>query len=354
MRRLALWCIVILTPCSVARGAGDGSEALQLAREAVLAAEKTLKTGSAKGTYRWYGAEKELVLDISFHGAFDGPKYYLNLTYHPLRPGVAPEFAKRIVVHDGSGLFVSRFSERINPMGAEGEIRGTERGAVYAATDGFMSDIRSLVDGMLSVEEIDEHDVQMERLPNGHYRGRYEIKGNEYYKVFEIAPEYGYNAVLYEYAGDVPVHYSEQFIIGWKKTDHGWYVSSLESEKRGEGKLRRRRELHIEEFQPNVPVSADLFMLKALELPAGARMLERRSTEGPRAYEFADKEGKTDQEQMDRLVEQVEAMPDMYKVEEVQSGWGRRVWGVVFGVLGIVAIAAVWFASRKYGTNKGS
>ena len=351
MRNLSLWWIpplVLLPAPAKAEGTVD---VLQLAREAVVAVQKGLESGSARGTLRRYNSANKLTTDLSFRAVFDKPKYYVHVTYHRIEPDDGPLYAKAILVHDGSDLFLSRFSDRMHPLGAEGQVLLDQPGAVYNATGGFPCDIRLVLDGMVNLDHLDKYDVEFTKLPNGHYRGRYEIRGDEVYALFEIAPECGYNAVVFEVAGGVPPHHLTRFTTRWERGPHGWYVTASDSEERTHGKLGERREIRVEEFQANVPIPADMFTLAALELPAGARILDHRPKEGSKAYRVPGGPATTEQERADRLIAQVEGMPEMYGAEDRAGRWGRRVWAVVFGVVGLAAIMVVLVDRRCASTG---
>src|SRR5262249_13233536 len=59
--------------------------------------------------------------------------------------------------------------------------------------------------------------------------------------------------------------------ITWKKTSNVWHVAAIEQT---DG--RHRYSLRFDDFKPNVPISAMLFHLAALELPPGTSIHDRR------------------------------------------------------------------------------
>jgi len=359
---LALGAVLCGIPASTSHAAAPGSQdnpsVLPLVREAAIAARTNLRTGHTKGSFRMWGPDKKLIQNARFSGAFDGSKHYLKLAYEPTsNPAVRIEHDKRIVVCDGSELFVSRFSERIRPVGAEADVYKKGSQYMHHATQGFPASLKVLAAGILTSETLDKYAVEMERLPNGHYRGKYEVSPT-YHTMFEVAPEYGYHCTLAESSrGTELVH---RWIVAWESVDDLWYAKSGKAESYSEGKHSETYEWQLDEFEPNVPVSPELFTLNALELPGGVRIFDHRRPEGPvvtdfgkptphkpKIYRLPDTEGKIEQKQADRLVEQVQAMPQLYQTEQVSSAWGLRIWGLAIGLLGIVAIAIVWLIQKR-------
>ena len=90
-----------------------------------------------------------------------------------------------------------------------------------------------------------------------------------------------------------------------------------------DGKHVRTHEWQLDEFEANVPVSSELFTLSALELPGGARILDRRRPKGlplvndagqpipyrPKIYRLPYDYGEIDEKKLGRLIEQIEALP---------------------------------------------
>jgi len=355
----AMLCAVPASaPHAAVPASQDNPSALALFREAAIAAQTNLRTGRAEGTFRMWGPDKKLMQSVRFTGAFDGSKHYLKLVYAPTaHPAVPIEYDKRVLVCDGSELFVSRFSERIHPVGAEADV--FEGGSHYRhqAAFGFPGSLRTLVSGILSSEAVDKYAVEMEQLATGHFRGAYEVTP-DYHATFEIAPEYGYHCVLTEDFGGTEL--ADRWSVTWERVDDLWYVASGKMERYQDGKHSDTKEWQLDEFEANVPVSPELFTLNALELPGRARILDRRRPEGPivtdsgkpipyaaKIHRLPDNDGKIEQQRADRLIEQVEAMPRLYQREQVKSAWGLRIWGLAIGLLGIAAIAIVWFIQKR-------
>ena len=342
---------------AAARADQDDASILALVREAVIAATTNLRTGRANGSFRLWGPKNELSERVRFRGAFDGSKHYLTLNYEPPQPDVPLLWDKRIVVCDGSDVFVSEFSDRIHPVGAEGAVYRQKRGgALRHATLGFPSDLKGLATGVLSPETLDKYAVELERLPNGHYLGKYQVSPT-YHTTLEVAPEYGYHCILAESRSRGAL--ANRWTVSWKLADDVWYATGCKKERYSDGKHVETYEWRFDEFEANVPVSSELFTLNALELPGGARILDRRA-EGPlltdsgeprmhkvKIYRLPDAEPKPGQKQVDRLIEQIEAMPMPYEAKQITSAWRRRIWGVSIGILGIVAIALMWFFYQR-------
>ena len=334
-------------PCTGAP-AGEDDSVLARIRAAAISVSSDLRTGIAEGTFQQWGRKNELTHRAQFWGAFDGDKQYLRLEYQPVRAGSAPRPRKRIAVCDGSEAFISRFSKHIHPVGAEGDVHNDRPGTLPNNTDGFPGRIKGIVEGIISPDLVDKYEMTIEKLPNGHYRARYD-ENPETYTTLEIAPEYGYLVIGSEtFYRDEPW---AKFATTWEQVGDRWYAKTRRRETYGT--FAKVYEVRFEDFQPNVPVSGKLFTLNALELPGGARILDRRPTRG--AKEFTAKiyrlpdDGALAQKRADRMIEQVESLPQSHPTKKVkmESRWGRRLWAFGLSVLGIVAIAVVWLLRSR-------
>ncbi|NQT17937.1 MAG: hypothetical protein HQ582_34615, partial [Planctomycetes bacterium] len=312
----------------------DSRAVLALVREAITATQTNLRTGRASGSFRRWHGENELVQSLRFSGAFDGSKYHLELVYEPTgQDGVPIECDKRLVVCDGSELFVSRFSGNILPVGAEADIYPANRQVERTAMRGFPGSLKMLAVGILTSEALDKHTVKVERLANGHLLGEYEVTPT-YHKAFEIAPEYGYHGILRESFVRTQLVY--RWTVAWRRVDDLWHAASGRMERYKDGKQWEAYEWQFDEFEANVAVSPELFSLNALELPGGARLLDRRRPEGmpvftdagepkpfkTEIYRLKDTEGKLEQQRAERLIEQVQAMSVSKEIKEPTSAWG--------------------------------
>jgi hypothetical protein len=170
-----------------ASAAEDDRAVLARVKEAAIAVRMNLQTGCAEAALRIWRDDNPLTQNIYFGGAFDGSKDYLKLAYEPRQLGAPSECDRRIVVCDGSDLFVSRFSQRIHPAGADASVYDRPE-AIDAATNGFPGGLKMFAQGILSPETLDKYPVTMQMLPDGHYRGEYEVTA-DYHTTFEIAPE---------------------------------------------------------------------------------------------------------------------------------------------------------------------
>ncbi len=344
---------------AVAAPVPEDESVLLRAKEAVNAAMTNLRRGTAKGSFRlWLGPNRELVQSASFVAAFDGARQYYRVHYEPLQQKVRPQYDRRVVVCDGSEVFVAEFSEHIHPLGAEGIVNVDSPGAVYAATQGLSAGLKRLAVGIFPLAPDDKHTVRIEKLPNGHFLGTYEA-GPGHPERLEIPPEFGYRCVRTEMYD----HGKLQLKVTAAFEQYGdlWFVANARSAEYSGGEHSETSEWKLDEFEPNVTVSPELFTLSALELPPGARIIDRRPPEGYRVtdpanpptfkatiYRLPDTEGQLEQKQADRLVEQVEALPQMYtQPPPPASRWRSRLWGVVISVLGIAAITVLCLVSRK-------
>ena len=359
-RVIAFGCLMLALLCATHEVSSQERDVLNLAREAALAARTGLDTGSSEGTYRQYDGYGKLVKNVRFRAVFDGDKEHYDLALLPGDDGQPPHDHRRIVVRDGSETFLGRFSKHLRKTGGEGAVY--DKTVLNSATKSLKDSIREMVGGLLPLEEMEEYEVDVKKLSGGHYLGTYEVTPEDNYGVtFEVAPDLAYNVVSRtNLGGPTDKQSGQKFFADWKKGGDRWYVSRVVEEMYEEGALVWRTETVLTTFEPNVPISPDLFTLNALELPPGSRIHDLRPPEGPRLadsgkpiqytpkiYRLPDTEGKIEQQRADRLVEQVEAMPLLYQREQVRSAWGLRIWGLAIGLLGIAAIAIVWFIQKR-------
>ena len=345
---VAVLCLGVALVCPAAKAfSQEENEILQRAREAALAARTGLQTGSATGVFKKYDADEVLSYHVRFSGVFDGDKEYFHLEFLPAHEGDTPRDSKRIIVRDGSDTFVSRFSTHLVKVGAVGTIYPDA--SLAAASGTIAHSIKEVVRGVFPLGGIEKYDVRIEKLPNGHYAGAYVVPPQNR-MTFEVAPEKGYNAVSCTvFGGPQGEQNGQKFFADWTKQDGRWFANHFVEELHVAGKLRRRNEIELVEFKPNVPVSPKLFTLSALELPDGARILDhRRAGKIPVYHKLGDKD-RTAEAQSERIIEQIEAMPKMYERHEPTKVRGWRISGVIVGLLGLAAIVVIWFVRQRRG-----
>ncbi|KKK59511.1 hypothetical protein LCGC14_3033660, partial [marine sediment metagenome] len=300
-----------------AASAAEDDAGLVLAKKAVVAVQTNLRSGSARGTFRQWGPNKQLIQSVRFTGVFDNAKERLELIYKPVvAPGITPdECSKRILICDGPDVFVSEFSNRIRPVGAQSHVYNNRPASVRNHTRGFPSGIRRMAGSLFDPEVVEKHEHTTEELPGGHFRCRFNLHA-DYYLVVEFAPECGHHAVLGK--SFIRDQLSGTFIATWEKKAGQWYAKSRSYEHHIDGKLVKSYEVKFEQFEPNVPVSPKLFTLTALELPGGARIFDRRPPAGgartfkAKVYKLTDGKGVLAPKRAKRLIEQVESLPRMY------------------------------------------
>jgi hypothetical protein len=364
VRRIAwtVTCLVVLggLPRSAhpAPPGNDGvPHVLMLAKEAAIAARVNLRSGSAKGTFRMWGPDRQLTLVSSFEGAFEGPKDYLRLVHEPPDQNVPCEYDKQILVCDGSDVFASMFSKRLKPLGVSASVSNKAEHGFFSPRllGGFPCGIKMLAGGVFPLEAVEKYAVTTEELPNGNWQCVCRSEQDSR-TMFEIAPEQGHHCVLVEsFQGDA---LTNRWTVDWQCDGDLWHATGGKNEWHMDGRHYESYEWQFDEFEANIPVPAERFTLDALELCGNARIIDLRLPEGvsltesgqptkfePKIYRVPDNESKTEEEQADRLIDQVKAMPRAYETEEVSGRWG--LLGVIIGIVSPLAIALVWFLARR-------
>lgn len=264
---------LIVSVSPAARG-GEArpQDTMTAVREAFVAALDGLKSGKGKGGYRHYRGDGSLRDDVRFEVQFHRERFHLQLT-HLQRPPSFPPADRQIAISDGSGIFVTSFSERIRPHGSE--TRAYDAGKLTRALPDFRYDLTRLPREMMRLEYLEEHATEFEELPNGRYRCKFNLT-EQYEVTLEFAPEYGYNVAMREGRNKLG-QITSRYTATWRQAKGLWYIERFVREAWRDGNLRGKTELWYDEFEVNPAVSADLFKLDSRGMAEGTRMVDERS-----------------------------------------------------------------------------
>lgn len=265
---------VLLVSLSPATQGGDGipQEPMTLVREAFLAAENGLKSGKGKGSRRLYLPDGTLRDDIGFVVAFQGDKFNLELDYRKWPASFMPA-DRKIIVSDGSAVFVTTFSERIHPAGCETRVYGAAE--VGQALGFFRYNLARLPQRLLDLEQLEKYAPAFEELPGGRYGCKFDPT-DKMQLTLEFAPEYGYNVAMREGRRNFGKPTYTRLTATWKEAKGVWYIDRLDREEWLEGKLHLRVEFWYDEFEVNPPVAAKLFTLDSLQMREESRIIDER------------------------------------------------------------------------------
>lgn len=340
---------------------------MNIVEEAFAQGEASLKSQRAVGRYRVYvpsingTGELGLIQSAEAKVLFDRPRYYISLDFDQHEKGID----HRIIIYDGNAIAVSRFTPRINVTGGEADIylaREMSDGSVIPEFSGFPWDPSHLDYDLASIsallKNIPEENIAATEETDGDIMLTYHIGKNTFQLMchkddgFHVSDMKGMNP-----RGDLMVHVS----CKWIQVDDIWSLSYIRREVEYDSKSRRRTELEFTTIEPNVPIDPKYFMLDALGLPGGARIIDRRRPEA-RVEDLIHYVPVGD-DQVDRsvgeLVKEVERLPTLQDpgTREKRGGDGTfnkmhsvSVWVIcVVNVIVILFILALvlWGKSRR-------
>lgn len=339
----AVCAAVLLVSLSPAAQGGDRipQEPMTLVREAFLAAENGLKSGKGKGSRRLYLPDGTLRDDLGFEVAFQGDKFNLELDYRKWPASFMPA-DRKIIVSDGSAIFVTTFSERLHPVGCETRVYGADE--VAQALGSFGYNLARLPQRLLDLEQLEKYAPAFEELPSGRYRCKFDPT-DKFQLTLEFAPEYGYNVAMREGRRNFGKPTYTRYTATWKEAKGVWYIDRLDREEWLEGELYGRIKLWYDEFEVNPPVAAKLFTLDSLQMREESRLIDERRG-SPVKVRRIPPTAETVQKRLDTMISQAESLPPLYpqtrdSVEEEGTSSAMWIAASVFGLIALVAIVAV-------------
>jgi hypothetical protein len=282
--RMFLLAAVLAAPIQVC-----GAEPLETIREAFNGSLQGLTSGIGKGTYRHYRAvtwdDWQLKQDADFTTYFDGKKYHIELIYH------SDDFEKvdsRRIIYDGEAVRVARFTPRIHPMGAEGEVfmpQGYGNGVSKPSLAFFPWDVAQLpLDVWYPDRQIQNATPQrfeIRQTAEGDLVGGHSLGNTDQVRVrFECPQRSGFNLSRMQVVNVGQTEPARDVRIEWKQSPSGlWYVRSIDEKRvlnRRDTVLRIREVMKYTEFLPNVNVDPKMFTEAALGLQSKSRIIDHR------------------------------------------------------------------------------
>lgn len=263
--------VVLLWPPSMM---ADSS--LDVIQEVFLAMDSELVSGEYSGEFsaRVGGV---VVTRASVSVRFDEGKYRVDLKYsdEPLHCD------RRVIVYDGEVIGASRFSSGISVTGSEGEIftpRPTATDLVSPKMAEFPWDPARLHRQFVHVVGLVKNvasTLTSERDEVGDIVLKYK-SGPMTPVTLRFPKDYGYRVGAMEVmsAGGGVVH---RYEIEWRAREDTWFISRFLEEWPSEG---RSWELRVAEATIGIVPDSSSFALAALDLPQGARVIDRTNRSG--------------------------------------------------------------------------
>jgi hypothetical protein len=181
----------------------------------------------------------------------------------------------------------SRFSPRIRPLGAEGEIFGgtaTGPSGALPRGSGFIWDVTKLpaylmdFDTLIEAKHIDG--IKLSKNQAGDILGEYSLS-KRVRATFRCPKQFDFNIAEIKAWNEGTSSPAQENYATWRKSGDLWFVSSMsESLSYPEGN-GRRDEFEYKDFVPNAAIDDSVFTIAALNLPAGARIIDHRPNVAP-------------------------------------------------------------------------
>ena len=357
-RAMTCWvCLAALSVCPCAFAAAKPTP-LDLALEALAAAESRLVSGRGHGSFRSYRGEGELIQEIAFRMAFDHQKFNIHLDYRKV-PDPQQGDDRTAIVCDGSAIFANRFSPRIHPAGCQTDVYEAEPEMIrYAGSPFDFRRLSSYALGETSEFEksVEQYDIKFEELADGRFLARFEESDN-WEETLEIAPDCGYLIVRRRGGNKTGEITYLDYKLDWKQKDGVWYLAGVTKDSQEAGGVRYHRVLEFDEFEVNPEVPPETFTLAALEPCEGSRFIDRRPDAKTRIHYYDRPEArKTDQQELDNMLAQVDALPTGHRpaarLEEPQAGHSWRLWATLLSLVALAVLIGVAMLLRRRGARR--
>jgi hypothetical protein len=205
---------------------------------------------------------------------FDGEKYHIRLDYQYEK---SLRLEKQIIIFDGRCIITSEFSKNIHPKGAHASLYPGGSDDAVPRAPGFSFNPSKLPDAIVELDSVlktPADKLSMVKRPGGGYTGKYRVDTTSC--LFDILPEYGFHAATFKVLNDGNPTPIQDYKATWERSGNVWYVKSIVTQFNGLSGRKSRVVLTYDKFEPNVKVSPEVFRFKALELPEGAKILDRR------------------------------------------------------------------------------
>jgi hypothetical protein len=185
---------------------------------------------------------------------------------------------RRIMISDNSAVYVSTFG--VLPYG---QVHGPGSKLLHTA---FPRDPSRVTKPQIDVDKWIGNagdDIRVEELAEGGYT--IHVRRDKIHESCTALKRFDFNISSRRVEIEGRRNYLQQEQLTWKKAGDIWYVANFEEIlKTSQGQYRTL--LRFNEFTANAAISPKLFQLSALELPAGAGILDHRENADPRWHRY--------------------------------------------------------------------
>jgi hypothetical protein len=246
--------------------------------KAAQASKNNLHSGTGEGVYKTYNRKSKddpwvLKMDVNVKSVFQGDNFHITLTTDDKSKY---QYTRRIIIYDGSALATSRFSKRIRPVEAEGELMDFDHHWLPDFRWDLARHSKLVIDIEKFIESRGIENIKLVKNKNGDIEGR--VDSERYYTTFVAMEKYGYNVSEYKIWNEGVAHPATEITSTWAKDGDVWYVKSI-SETNDFQDHFSRCEFSYSQFSANVKVDDMQFDLAMLDLPDRARIIDRRASE---------------------------------------------------------------------------
>jgi hypothetical protein len=282
---------VLLSVCGVAVRADEPnaaisaiklnkSQILERARASSTNTDKTFRSAKCVASFEVSlqrpGEQKPTIRTKGHYIAlYSDEKYFVSFDYEGRGEG-----DRRVILADGNGVHVVEFSRRIQPVGCSVDTYSDMREACTMARFPFRDPVRlwKEIDLRSTWDNLGPDALTME--PNGtSVVGKCQAKNSEVVSEFLLTPETQFRPAVWKKFN--PAHVLAVSVNAeWKESASVWYVNRLEKvddfrNVKNNGRWSRSV-CEFSSFTPNVSFEADQFTLRVVNIPPGARHLDRR------------------------------------------------------------------------------
>jgi hypothetical protein len=326
------------------------AEPLDLVREAYLATQSSLRSGSGEAIFESYARplhseQWQLRVRAKCRIWFRDSKYHIRLVYDKDEDR---NLKSRVIINDGSALLTNCRSPRLMPLGEEGAIYDANTNANTPVSAAFPFNPAKLPDAFLSIEALvktpDLH-LEVKRVGENLCRGTFQA-GNDHSR-FEAAARDGYNVSSWQAFSTGSVKPVQSHTGVWLRDMDSWYVKSVTIDFNPAKAPSTREVLSYSKFVVNPSVDDSYFKFEALELKVGARILDQRREAKELIY-YNTVKNPTDQAKLDKLSDAVSSLSKTeFPSLALRSSWLWYTLIIAAVLLSGVGCVLLWRRSSR-------
>ncbi len=267
--------------------------------------------------------------------------------------------------YDIDAVAASRFTPNISQTGAEGDVFDANARGKIVAPDfcHFPWDVAHLSYSLSVVSSLFEHvprdRLKFQRLPDGDIEYRHPLGTGGSRAIYRCRAMDAYHVGEVQVGEDGRV--GHRFHCVWAQAGDVWFVKSMREEL-NRPKHSEHWEMEYMSFEPNVEIDPKLFTLDALDLPGGARLIDRRGPQQAleKAVHYVPVPDKKVEATVKELVKEVAKLPTR-PTRSVRPGpamanpQDRATWyGLMIANAAILILAIGWARHRRNAQAKNA